>query len=84
VQGAVTVYSSEASFTSTAGTPSNKTTFESIPPGKQGQTLVDRGYIEDTAYDNVAIGPLVANVPESVSWELMLAGFGLVGSVLRW
>jgi hypothetical protein len=198
VHGAVTLYSSQASFTSAAGTPSNKATFEDSPIGNQGQTLVDdgilftslvggygnihdvyilppktlgsnstaqnsstalsadgdenfqmelkngatfgsigfdfvsngyndpiiklfgvggvslgtftitsaknavvyfgavsdvaiayvqttvdRGGIVNTAFDNVALGPLGTAVPEPSSWELMLAGVVLVGSVVR-
>ena len=48
-------------------------------------TTVDRGYISDTAIDNVRIGPLqdVAGVPEPAAWALMIAGFGLAGIALR-
>ena len=49
------------------------------------QTFVDRGYIQDTAIDNVRIGPvaLAGAVPEANIWTMMIAGFGLVGTMMR-
>ena len=53
-------------------------------PIAYARTTVDRGYIQDTAYDNVAIGPLTgAAVPEPSTWSFMLFGFAAVGSSLR-
>ena len=48
-------------------------------------TTVDRGYIEDTAIDNVQIGPLaaVAGAPEPAAWTLMMLGIGAMGGALR-
>jgi PEP-CTERM motif len=50
------------------------------------QTFVDRGYIQDTAIDNVRIGPVVAvsAVPEPSSWIILMSGFGLVGGAMRY
>lgn len=48
-------------------------------------SIVDRGYIADTAIDNVRIGPVrgPSGVPEPATWALMLSGFGLAGAALR-
>ena len=43
--------------------------------------IVDRGWIEDTGIDNVAIG--MGSVPEPASWALMVGGFAMVGSAYR-
>jgi hypothetical protein len=44
--------------------------------------IVDRGWVENVAIDNVSIGAL-ANVPEPASWALLVAGFGLLGAAMR-
>ncbi len=49
-------------------------------------TSVDRGWIQNTAIDNVQIGLLDATpgaVPEPSVWMMMMIGFGLVGASLR-
>ena len=49
-------------------------------------SIVDRGYIADTAIDNVRIGPVqdAGGVPEPGTWALMISGFGLVGGAMRY
>jgi hypothetical protein len=50
-------------------------------------TIVDRGANQNTAIDNVQIGAFAAElgaVPESSTWAMMIAGFGLVGASLRY
>jgi hypothetical protein len=41
--------------------------------------IVDRGWVENTAIDNVSIG----SVPEPASWAMLIAGFGLTGAAMR-
>ena len=41
--------------------------------------IVDRGWVENTAIDNVSIG----GVPEPASWAMLIAGFGLTGAAMR-
>jgi len=49
------------------------------------QTTVDRGFIQDTAYDNVSVRSLavLSAVPEPATWGLMLIGFAMVGIAMR-
>ena len=55
----------------------------STTPIGYARTVVDRGYISDSALDNVRIGFGVSGTPEPAAWAMMLAGFGLVGCALR-
>jgi hypothetical protein len=41
--------------------------------------IVDRGWVQNTAIDNVSIG----SVPEPASWAMLIAGFGLTGAAMR-
>jgi hypothetical protein len=41
--------------------------------------IVDRGWVENTAIDNVSIG----GVPEPASWAMLIAGMGGVGLAMR-
>lgn len=45
--------------------------------------IVDRGWVENVAIDNISIASLVASAPEPASWALLLAGFGHVGLAMR-
>jgi hypothetical protein len=49
-------------------------------------TSVDRGWVQNTAIDNVQIGALAiaGAVPESSTWGMMIVGFGLVGASFRY
>jgi len=50
------------------------------------KTTVDRGWVQNTAIDNVQIGslaPLSSAVPEPSIWALMIVGFGIVGASMR-
>ena len=57
----------------------------STTPIGYATSIVDRGFIEDTAIDNVRIGPVLAmgGVPEPATWAMMVMGFGAVGLGLR-
>jgi hypothetical protein len=45
--------------------------------------IVDRGWIENVAIDNVSIGSLAGGIPEPANWALLVAGFGLLGGARR-
>jgi len=44
--------------------------------------IVDRGWVENVAIDNIGLG-ILAGVPEPESWALLVAGFGLLGAAMR-
>ena len=45
--------------------------------------IVDRGWVENVAIDDVRIGGLAGGVPEPASWAMLIAGFGLTGAAMR-
>jgi hypothetical protein len=45
--------------------------------------IVDRGWVENVAIDNVSLGGLAGGVPEPASWAMLIAGFGLTGAAMR-
>ena len=55
----------------------------STTPIGYARSIVDRGYIEDSAVDNVRIGVAVDGVPEPASWTMMILGFATAGLLLR-
>jgi len=56
----------------------------STTPIGYARSIVDRGYIADTAVDNIRIGTaLPAGVPEPETWALMFSGFGVLGLAMR-
>ena len=59
--------------------------FVSTIPIGYATTSVDRGYIEDTAIDNVRLGPVVSAsaVPEAGTWQMLILGFGIAGCAIR-
>lgn len=44
--------------------------------------IVDRGWVENTAIDDVSISN-IGGVPEPASWAMLIAGFGLTGAAMR-
>lgn len=61
--------------------------FSSTDPIAYLDSLVDRGWRENTAIDNVLVGSGLAGpggaVPEPGAWALMILGFGAAGANLR-
>jgi len=60
--------------------------FGSTDPIAYVRNQVDRGYVENTAIDNVLVGAARAEtgvVPEPATWAMMIIGFGAAGSMIR-
>jgi len=70
------------SFTLTQGTNTSAFIgFVSSTPILYVQDIVDRGYIDNTAIDDVQIG--TAAVPEPATWMSLILGLGLAGAAIR-
>jgi hypothetical protein len=47
------------------------------------ELIVDRGWVQNVAIDNVSVSSRVLGIPEPANWAMLIAGFGLTGAAMR-